>query len=67
MTSYVSSSMEKSDWKEYGFEYGTETNSYYPIIIPEDTTQETEKKVSKIVRKTDEQNKILNEEFNDLI
>ena len=47
--SHGSSSMEKLDWTNYGFEYDNETKCYYPIIAIESTTKsitnETEEKV----------------------
>ena len=73
MLSYASSSMEKLDWTNYGFEYDTETK-YYPIIATKNTTKnitnEKEEKViiapkkrSKFTTKTKEQLTILEKEF----
>ena len=70
MLSYASSSMEKLDWTNYGFEYDNETKCYYPIIAIASTTKnitsETEVKViaapkkrSKFRTKTKEQLTIL--------
>ena len=72
--SYASSSMEKLDWTDYGFEYDNETKCYYPIIATETTTKnitnETEEKViaapkkrSKFTSKTKEQLALLEKEF----
>ena len=33
------SSMEKLDWKNYGFEYDNKAKRYYPIITTESTTK----------------------------
>ena len=74
MLSYASSSMEKLDWTNYGFEYDNETKCYYPIIATESTTKnitsETEEKViaapkkrSKSITKTKKQLIILEKEF----
>lgn len=73
MLSYASSSMEKLDWTNYGFEYDIETK-YYPIIATKNTTKnitnEKEEKViiapkkrSKFTTKTKEQLTILEKEF----
>ena len=49
MLGYASSSMEKLDLTNYGFEYDNETKCYYPIIVTKSTTKnitsETEEKV----------------------
>ena len=74
MLSYASSSMEKLDWTNYGFEYDNETKCYYPIIATKNTTKnitnEKEEKVitapkkrSKFTTKTKEQLTILEKEF----
>ena len=72
--SYASSSMEKLDWTDYGFEYDNETKCYYPIIATKTTTKsitnETKEKVtaapkkrSKFTTKTKEQLALLEKEF----
>ena len=74
MLSYASSSMEKLDWTNYGFEYDNETKCYYPIIATKSTTKsitnETKEKVtaapkkrSKFTTKTKEQLALLEKEF----
>ena len=68
MLSYASSSMEKLDWTNYGFEYDNERKYYYPIKATESTTKnitsETKgKKRSKFTTKTKEQLTILEKEF----
>ena len=74
MLSYASSSMEKLDWTNYGFEYDNKTKCYYPVIATKNTTKnitnEKEEKVitapkkrSKFTTKTKEQLTILEKEF----
>ena len=72
--SYTSSSKEKIDWTNYGYECDNETKCYYPIIATESTTKnitnqtegkvtDTLKKRSKLTTKTKEQLTILEKEF----
>ena len=74
LLSYTSSSKEKIDWTNYGYECDNETKCYYPIIATESTTKnitnqteakvtDTLKKRSKLTTKTKEQLTILEKEF----